>query len=257
MPHIDHLPRAILFRSQCIRPGHRVHIHTHAWHKLTYTVSGTLIVFDDNSRFLLPPEQAMWMPAGIPHATGALQQAEFRSLYIADRPDLRMPNSITTITVTPLLRSLILELSEIERNGDKDAYIRRVEALVLEQLPRQTVRNLSLPWPKGPILKKICDQLYADPSDMRDLEEWGREFGASARTLTRRFEHELGIGFREWRNRLCLFRAIDLLQTTTNSITEIAFMLGYSTPSAFSYMFRQQMGSSPSSWRRAQERQPA
>jgi AraC-like DNA-binding protein len=54
---------------------------------------------------------------------------------------------------------------------------------------------------------------------------------------------------REWRTNLRLFKAIDLLESSDN-ITEIALQLGYSTPSAFTYMFHQKMGCTPSEWRR-------
>jgi len=94
----------------------------------------------------------------------------------------------------------------------------------------------------------VCEALYASPSDPRGVDEWGAELGASARTLARRFERELGMSLREWRHRLRLFRALEWLGAE-RSVTEIALELGYASTSAFTYMFRQEMGCSPTEWR--------
>ena len=46
--------------------------------------------------------------------------------------------------------------------------------------------------------ERVCEALYASPSDPRGVDEWGAELGASARTLARRFERELGMSPGRW-----------------------------------------------------------
>src|SRR5690606_41690941 len=86
-------------------------------------------------------------------------------------------------------------------------------------------------------------------ADDRSLRDWGLLLGASSRTLARRFEKETGMALREWRRRLRLFRAIEWL-AGGKPVTSIALDLGYASTSAFSFMFREATGLSPSEWQR-------
>jgi AraC-like DNA-binding protein len=90
----------------------------------------------------------------------------------------------------------------------------------------------------------LCEALYLDPSDERTAEEWAKELGMSSRTLTRRFEAELGLTLRSWRRKLRLFRAIELLGAG-QSVTRTAMELGYGSASAFVFAFRTELGRSP------------
>jgi AraC-like DNA-binding protein/quercetin dioxygenase-like cupin family protein len=249
LPSTDHLDGPTQMRVQRLARRHCFPVHCHPWHQFVYATSGILMVTVENSWYVISPKQAMWVSKGIPHTTGALQEAEFRSLYIAETPSLGMPHRSVVLSVTPLLRALIVELAEVGQCREDESYIRRVEALILDQLPRQRAMDFYLPWPTNPMVRQICEELYANPADDRDLDNWGKKLGASTRTLTLHFEKDLGMGLREWRVRLRVFKAIDLLETRDN-ITEVALELGYSTPSAFSFMFRQTMGCAPSEWRR-------
>lgn len=250
VPDMRSLSRSVVPRSQHLPKRHLFPRHSHGWNQFVYATSGTLIATLDNSWYVISPEQAFWVPTGVAHTTGALQESEFRALYVDDRVAATLPRQGTVFSVTGLMRSLIIELSELAVRGETGGYVDRVEALIIDQLGRLPMQSFHLPWPHSPMLLRMCQELFDQPSDTRDVEAWGRELGASARTLHRRFEREVGIGLREWRNRLRFFRAIDLLGAGGN-ITDIALQLGYSTPSAFTYMFRQRMGCAPSEWRRA------
>lgn len=249
LPRIDHLPEKVTLRSQLVPARHYFPLHIHPWHQFVYTISGILIVMLEHSWYILSPQQAMWVPSGKRHTSGALKEAKFSSLYIPDSLETGMPFACVMVRVTPLLQSLIGEFDDMRSRHESADYISLVEAIILAQLPRQPEQTLHLPWPRTPILRKICDAIYTNLTDDRSLAEWGTKLGASSRTLSRKFEKDLGIGFGEWRNRLRLFKALDRLQSGAD-ITDIALELGYSTPSAFSYMFRQRMGISPSDWRR-------
>lgn len=248
VPDIESLSRPVLLRSQSLPARHIFPVHSHHWNQFVYATAGTLVVTVEDSWYVITPEQAIWVPTGVMHTTGALHGAEFRNLYVADQPDPGMPRTCTVLSVTPFLRALIVELVDIDRRGEEERYISRVNQLILDQLRRLPVQDLRLPWPRSLQLRRVCEALYASPSDPRGVDEWGTELGASARTLARRFERELGMSLREWRHRLRLFRALEWLGAG-RSVTEIALELGYASTSAFTYMFRQEMGCSPTEWR--------
>jgi AraC-like DNA-binding protein len=114
----------------------------------------------------------------------------------------------------------------------------------MDQLRRAPQLEAALPWPRTPTLSQICEALFQDPSDGRDVETWASQLGLSSRTLTRRFEAEIGMPLRSWRRRLKVFRAIELLNGGA-SVTAVGLDLGYSSASAFIFAFREEMGLSP------------
>ena len=245
-------PRPVMLRALSVPPRHYFPEHSHPWNQLVYAISGVVIVAIAGSSFVVPPEQAVWLPTGTRHSVGSLFGAEFRSLYIADEPAPDVAERCTVIAVPPLLRALIVEAVAIEERDNRrdDAYAKRVTALIIDQLRRAEAVGSALPWPqRGPLLA-LCEALYANPDDARSAGEWGLQLGMSARTLTRRFAAETGLSMRAWRRRLRLFKAVELL-AGDRSITEIALELGYASTSAFTYMFRTEMGQSPIAHRRS------
>jgi len=63
--------------------------------------------------------------------------------------------------------------------------------------------------------------------------------------LSRRFKQEMGIGFHDYVLGLRLRRATTLLVTSTRSIKEIGYDVGFHSPEVFSKAFKRCMGISP------------
>ena len=206
--------------------------------------------------FVISPEQAVWLPTGTRHRAGSLLGAEFRSLWLADDAGRDLPESPTVFGVSSLLQALIVEAAEIEGQEDKDGYAGRVTVLILDQLRRARPLPGALPWPRSGSIATLCEAIYANPADKRSPDAWGRELGMSGRTLTRRFEAEVGLSLRSWRRRLRLFKAVELLGGGLD-VTQTAMELGYGSTSAFVFAFRTEMGASPQAFmrgRRADQR---
>ena len=243
-------PHPITVRAQSIPPRHHFPEHSHRWNQLSYAISGVLTVTVEGHSFVISSEQAVWLPTDLRHRVGSLLGAEFRSLWIAEEARRDLPASPTVFAVTGLLKALIIEATAIEGKKDSDGYASRVTDLILDQLRRARPLPGALPWPRGgSSLTDLCEALYADPAHDRGPEAWGRELGMSERTLARRFEAEVGMSFRDWRRRLRLFKAIELLGGGLD-VTRTAMELGYGSTSAFVYAFRTQMGRSPQAYMR-------
>lgn len=243
------LTRPIQPRTQNLSARQLFPLHHHAWHQLVYATAGTLLVSVDDAWHVITPEQAIWIPAGQLHTTGSFGGAEFRNLYLACDIGGTMPGSCAQLAVGPLLRALIVELQQAVERGDGEDYLRQLDGLILAQLQRAPRQQFQLPWPQSAMLQQLCSALHTNPADERSLEDWGRELGASPRTLARHCERELGMSLRQWRYRLRLFLAVEWLHAGQN-VTEVALALGYASTSAFSYMFHRETGVQPSQWRR-------
>lgn len=249
VPDTDQRPAPLRVRAQSLPARHYFPDHSHDWHQMVYAISGALTVFLDGRRFVIPPEQAVWLPGGTPHAVATRSGAEYRSLYVAETAGTGLATCPFVFAVPPLLRALIIEATDLQRAGDGSPYAGQVSGLILATLPRLTALPSALPWPQRRQLIELCEALYASPDDPRGIRDWARTLGLSERSLTRHFQTETGMTLRTWRRRLRLFRSQELLATGA-SITAIALELGYASVSAFIAMFRAETGVSPDAYRR-------
>lgn len=87
------------------------------------------------------------------------------------------------------------------------------------------------------------------PKGMTTKEGVARHLGYSVRTLTRRLQAE-GVSFRELLEEARERLALAWMTDPSAEIHEVAYLLGYSDPSAFHRSFRRWTGVTPTAWRR-------
>ena len=221
--------------------GTRFDWHTHEDHQLAWAASGVLTVLTSEATWVLPPTRALWIPAGLRHETASAGRATMRSLYI--RPGLSPVRwaQPTPVAASPLLAELIGYLGEPGLDADRRAHAEIMLADVLTPVP---VTTIEVRRPSAPTARQVADALQADPADRRTLREWGREVGASERTLARAFAAEAGVPFGRWRTRLRLQAALSML-AAGEQVSRVAGRIGYDTPSAFVAAFRRETGQTP------------
>ncbi len=223
--------------------------HTHADHQLAWAANGVLTVRTAASTWALPPTRALWIPAGLRHETLSDGTATMRTLYI--RPD-RCPISwpdFTPVAASPLLAELIGYLE----NPDLDPARRlHAETMLVDLLQPVAMTTIEVRMPAEERARAVADALAADPADGRTLAEWGREVGASARTLARAFVADTGIPFGRWRALLRLQAAIEDL-AAGQPVGNVARHVGYESASAFVAAFRRETGMTPATYFRGQD----
>jgi len=107
---------------------------------------------------------------------------------------------------------------------------------------------LNAPLPNEPRLARLCRAMLAAPSVALGVDEAAGRVGLSRRSFTRLFRAELGMSFVAWREHACLLSAIARF-AQGDSITRVAYDLGYGSPTAFSTMFKRVMGMAPHLYR--------
>ena len=224
--------------------GHRIAPHYHQKAQLLFAIAGTMTVATERGIWVVPPNRAVFVPAGMVHEVTATGRLSMRSLFI--RPDAvaSLPDDCSVVAVPPLLRELILHALTLPPDYPHDGPEARLVAVLLDQLRMLQITPLHLPIPADRRLRRIADALTADPADSRGLGEWSREVGASSRTLARLFIAETGLSFREWRQQVRLLSALTRL-AEKQPVTTVALDLGYDSPSAFVAMFRRALGRTP------------
>lgn len=223
-----------------MRAGLTYERHSHRDHQLAWASSGILSVETDHSSWVLPSTRALWIPAGVLHETSASSNATMRSVYV--RParcpvEWRHP---TPVAASPLLAEMI---GHLERPDGDPGRRSRGEQFFFDLLEPLSSATIEVRLPRDPRAARVARALQADPGDGRDLRDWGREVGASERTLGREFART-GTSFRQWRTLNRLRAALPTL-AAGKPVSQVALEVGYETTSAFVAAFRRETGLTP------------
>ncbi len=101
------------------------------------------------------------------------------------------------------------------------------------------------------IVRKSLDDHFLDPPSITQL---AREVGVNEAKLMHLFKQQVGETIFNYSQRLKMEHAKTLLETTEESITEIAFEVGYEYSSNFTTAFRRHFGVTPKTARQAAAR---
>lgn len=223
---------------------HHAPLHHHLRAQLLYASAGVMSVFTRTGTWVVPPQQAVWIPAGIEHEVRGFGPLAMRSLYVHPEPAADMPAQCCVVNVPPLLRELVLKAVALPSDELAAQRGQRLVSVILDQLGELEPAPLHLPLPLDSRLKVVADALLARPDDERTLSELALTTGASARTLARLFVRDTGMTFGNWRQQLRLVSAVERLGAGY-PVTQVAYDLGYRSPSAFVAMFRRVLGKPP------------
>lgn len=232
--------------------------HQHHKAQLIYSVRGILNCEIEDGVWIVPPQCAIWIPGDLPHSARGAGETECYCLFVepAAAPDL--PKRCCTISVSPLLREILLKVASFPPlyalGGRED----RLIAALLDELVEAPVEDLHLPMPRDARLRRLAEMMLADPTDKTSKAAWATRIGMSERSMSRLLMHEIGMSFGRWRRQLHVILALQRL-TTGDSVQTVALELGYENASGFVTMFRKAVGQPPARYlsERLAERGPA
>jgi AraC-like DNA-binding protein len=192
--------------------------------------------------WILPPSHALWMPPGVVHEIGMTGPVEMRTLYIEPRTASRVGGECRVLSVSPLLRELIARAMDLPRLYDRGGG--RIMALLIDEIARLPAQPLGLPMPRDARLARLCRLVLRQLPIRPPIGRLGALVGLSERSVIRLFPKQTGLSFRQWHNQARLLKAFELFDAG-NSVGRVALEVGYSSPGAFSKMFRRLMGRRP------------
>src|ERR1700754_3351722 len=231
--------------------GVRLDPHMHREAQLVYAARGTMQVTTPKGRWLVPPDRAVWVPAGSEHAIDVLADIQMRTLYfdlawLAREQRSRSLDAEFVVRVSPLLHQAILALFDNRDDPDRTGLLIKLAMLELHQAEDSAT---FIPLPHEPRCRRAADIVLGDPAGSHEIETLARTVGTSARTLSRLFSSETQLSFKSWCQRARIAAAIQKLSTEANvSVKQLASDLGYASVPAFSHAFRQVTGKTPTAF---------
>jgi AraC-like DNA-binding protein len=217
--------------------------HRHARGQLLGATRGLLSVDAGNGRWVVPATHAVWIPPGVQHGLRSHGPFAGWSLYVVPSACGELPDAPCILAVSGLLREAVARAASWTSHV-LDAGQARLAGVILDEIRTAPQAALGLPMPQDARLLKVARALSDRPDDGRRMEAWAEWAGIAPRSLTRRFVAETGFSFTEWRQRVRLLRALELL-AAGKPVTAIALDLGYDNVSAFIALFRRTFGVTP------------
>jgi AraC-like DNA-binding protein len=240
-------PQAVIAVGNTYAAGHVHPAHSHARSQLLYSSTGVMIVGTEQGSWVVPPQRAIWIPAGVRHDIRMVGEVSTRSLYLKDGVVANAPDRCRVIAVSPLLRRLLIEAIDLPIAYETDTRANHIIQLVLLELKSFVELPMCVPIPAHARLATQCRAFMAAPGTHETIDDWATSLHMSRRAFTRLFRSETGMSLSAWRQQACAVAALPRL-ISGEPVTSVAFDLGYGSPAAFSAMFRRVMGTTPVSY---------
>ena len=230
--------------------------HCHDVHQIEYAVHGVVEVETDAAHYLLPPQQAAWIPAGLRHQ--AVMNPDVRTIAVMFDPALvpHPGDRAGILAVSPLIREMMIYALRwsIERQPgsaqderEPDGFFATMGHLVAEALDHEA--PLSLPTSTDPIVAAAMAYTKQHLATVT-AEEVSRAVAVSERTLRRLFQTSIGLPWRTYLLHARMLRAMALLAGPGQSVADTAIAVGFDSISSFTRAFTAFGGETPSAYRR-------
>lgn len=224
-------------------------LHAHPRCQLLYAIEGVMVVRSASGTWVVPPNRAVWLVAGLEHEVRMSGAVKIRTLFVDPQAAPHLPQLSCVVAVSPLLRELIVAAMRVPLDYEPDTRDERLMRLLLDELVAVSVLPLHLPMPQDRRLRRLCEALLARPDDVSTAEHWAQELKVTPKTVHRLFSRETGLTFGQWRQQARLLFALERL-AHGERIIDVALDSGYASQSAFAAMFRKHFGMPPSAFYR-------
>jgi len=176
--------------------------HSHRRGQLLYGNSGYMTAMTEEGAFMLPSGYAILIAPDLPHAVQTFGETKMHSVYLEESVLRGFWEPTRILKVSALLDASIQALANEPVLYDETGRGQHLSALILDEIRNADQQPYTVPLPAEKQLRKLCRDLLDNPGNDFTIDDWADKVGMSRRTMTRRFRHETGMSFIEWRQRL-------------------------------------------------------
>lgn len=230
--------------SQDYKHGNIESWHNHHHIQLLHTLSGVVEVETAEGIWIAPPNKGVWIPAHCEHQLKIFGDAQIRGVFIEPLARANLKATCQVIAVPQLLKALICSAIDITTKVMPHSREERLLELILDEIHFLDEVPFQLPQPQSLSLKKICHLLNQNLERNWTLDDLSQHFFMSTKTISRYFKQETQLTFSAWLRQAKLLKALHYLALGRPVLTT-AIDLGYDNQSAFSAMFKRELGITP------------
>jgi AraC-like DNA-binding protein/quercetin dioxygenase-like cupin family protein len=247
-PGLDYEPSVpvMALRVDVAAREREIPVHEHRSGQLVIALRGAVSCEVPGALWMVPPQAGVWIPGGTPHSNRGTANAQIFYLFV-EPGAAPLPDRCCTLRISPMLSEMIQYLAGLPPVYEADGPTDRLAQVLLDQLCTMPREEMFLPMPEDARLRKISTAMMRDPSDRRTQTNWASELGMSERTLSRLCTSLTGLSFGRWRRQLQMIVALRELSGGA-TVQQVAYDLGYESPSAFNTMFKKALGKPPATY---------
>jgi AraC-like DNA-binding protein len=229
--------------------------HRHDLHQIEYAFEGTVEVETETAHFLLSPQQAIWVPAGLAHCT-TLRRVRTVSVFFSPEMVAGADGRARVLAAIPVVREMILygtrwPIDRAHHDSSADRFFEVLAGIAREWLDHEV--PVSLPVSNDPVIAAAMEFTNNHLGDAT-ADAVSDAIGVSPRSLRRRFAAVTGMSWQRYRHQSRLLHAMVALAAREQSVIDIATGVGFDSASAFTRAFTAFTGETPSAYRTRCER---
>lgn len=224
---------------------HKTRSHQHPSGQLFLVHQGAFVFENPKGRWLIPSQNAGWIPPHHPHSGESFGSLQVTSLYVDEKLCESLPTQPCIFAPSELLSCLVQEVRKWPVSEQpwrqRQCHIGQV---ILDELFEIQSSELYIPFPADKHLRPIAMQLIQNPSLDDSLDHWAQQANLSRRSFTRHFKQATGLSFVQWLCHVKILKACEYL-AQGQSVTEVAFTLGFNQVSSFNSLFKKHLAITP------------
>jgi AraC-like DNA-binding protein len=222
-------------------------------HYLLYAKQGVIQLSNAHGQWLLPPERAAWLPAN-ELISIEIQQPTTSCSLLFDTQFLKLPfKDCRVFNVSPLAQQMMQHCQQWDQDNsswtqEAGTFFKATAELcfgLAEQSPA-----FWLPVGKTATVRQAILMSNDRLNTKLDIETVAEKVHTSVRSLSRHLSSETGFTWRTLREQQRMVKAMALLVQQPQSITDVAYEVGYQSSSAFNRTFKKHTGQTPSQYQK-------
>lgn len=217
--------------------------------RLLFTEQGLLHLQLEDKLFLVPSWYCAWIPAGQVHQLWSnsprlLVRDIFFESDFCTNPVFHRP---AVFNGSALFRDMLRHTEKWNGLRTANEYEQTFVTTLRQMMPdeMQHAFRVALHTSQQPAFQRALEYVHNHYAEDIRLESLAKISYHSVRTLQRLFDQEAGLSFSAYVKTTRILKAIELLGSTRQSISEVAWAVGYSSLPTFSNTFKSITGMPP------------
>ncbi|GAB4020364.1 helix-turn-helix transcriptional regulator [Spirosoma migulaei] len=221
--------------------------HQHPWSEFIYAENGFVHLHVAGKKMVLPSWYGAWIPPDTLHEIWSDSPALHMRAICFSTDETSIRHELAVFPVSPLLKEMMRYTEKWNRVDQADFQETTFLYALQNLLPEEMTKSIQVCLPStshvklGQLLNYIQQHLHEKIS----IERLAHQFGFSVRTLSRLFTQELGVSFSSYCKLARIMKALELMETENNNVSEIASAVGYESLATFSNNFLEICGNRP------------
>lgn len=241
-------------------------LHDHNYDELYYLVDGNINYFIENKSYTVKPGCMVFIPKGVMHKTFSAE-SWYHEKYVLNFPNDLLPQKLYRTLRNELFIHPIILIPERQRakvekifigieNEKKyeDEYSSEIIRGYIYQLVATLVRAGAksveyISEAQPDYIVKVSEYVEENYNEDIRLPYIAEKLGYSPTYISRKFKEVYGMAFANYVNAYRIIKAVELLEQTDYTITNIATRCGFGNSNYFCRVFREIKGITPHQYR--------